>query len=559
MHVKTSSKHILQLLFIILLFYFCTLPVISVIFYGIADDSVIDAQAWIRMFRLLRNSIGLSALTTIACVLLGLLATFTLHRLHFQGRRLLRILMLVPLVNPCFVGTLSFIMLFGSRGLITYRILGLHTSPYGWHGVFVLQTLSFTTLAYLIISGAVQSTDVALEDAARNLGTPERKILTAITLPMMLPEIAVAGLLVFLASMADFTTPLIIGGNFRTLASDLYLQITGIYNMKVASVTGIFLLIPCFLAFYLQRRLSKNKKFHTDQATNNRIEYEFVSPAVKALLITGTCLLISAFLIVVIFVIIGGFTKNWGYDYSFTLEHFQKAMMHDPRVFIKPLFNSVLLAVCSAFFASSIGITLAYLIYRKKIMLSGAVDFICLLPAAVPGVLFGIGYLVTFKHPMFGVTTIVLVGTSIIVYIICIARNINVAMKSCYALLEHADPDLENAAYNLGASRLQALLFVVMPSMKNAFVNSYIRIFSSCMTTLGAIIFLLLPKNKVIIQVLFQASTGAQTTGVTAIMALMLSGFTLLLMLLFYCIAYLPNAIAGLRRKYYENRNAGIK
>lgn len=559
--IRILSSRGVQLIAIVLLFYICTLPILGVIFYGVsAEGDPMTAKDYLRLLGLFRNSVCLSLAVTVLAVLLAILATFTLFRLRFRGRKVLRVLMLAPLVNPTFVGTLSFIMLFGKRGLITYRLLHLNVSPYGWQGVLILQVLSLTTIAYLVLSGAVGSTDVALEDAARNLGTPEGQIFWKVTLPMMLPEMTAGALLVFLASMADFTTPLVIGGNFRTLASDLYIQITGVYDMKLASITGIFLLVPCFLAFCLQQHLSRRRKYATDQSTGQSIEYDFVAPWVKGLLIAGTSLLILFFMTIVLFIVVGAFTVNWGYDYSFTTQNLQEVLLKDARVFLIPLRNSVVLAVVTGLVASLIGVLVAYQVYRRRILCPALVDGICLFPAAVPGILFGIGYLVTFKYPLFGVGSlffpevhgIVLLGTGIIIYIICVARDINVSMKSCYALLEHMEPDLEAAAYNLGASRGQTMRYVILPVLKDAFVNAYLRVFSGTMTTLGAIIFLLLPKNKVIIQVLFQ-TISSEKLGVSAIMALMLSGFTLLLMLLFSLLAHLPEHLAAIRRKRHEH------
>ena len=166
------------------------------------------------------------------------------------------------------------------------------------------------------------------------------------------------------------------------------------------------------------------------------------------------------------------------------------------------------------------------------------------------------GYLVTFKYPFLGIgryiltdlKPLILLGTSIIVYLSCISRNINVSMKSCYALLEHIDPDLENAAFNLGASKVQTYRYVIIPLLKDAFVNSYIKVFAGTMTSLGVIIFLLMPKNKVIVQVLFQSLTGGMALGVPAVLALSLSFLTLSLMLLFSLLAYGKDSLAKLWR-----------
>lgn len=550
---------LIQLLLIVVLIYFSFLPILSVIIYGLSGDlSFIDEKLVKRVTTLLANSLFVSVTVTIISVFFGIIITFALRRINFKGIGILRVLILLPMVNPTFVGSIAFIMLFGSRGLITHKLLNLSVSPYGWQGIVTLQVMSLVTYAYLLISSSIQNIDTTIEQAARNLGASESSVLFKITLPMMAPEITSAALLVFLSSMSDFTTPIMIGGKFGTLASDLYVQITGVYNMRSAAISGIILLIPCVIAFYTQRYFSNKKKYFSDTSNDRDIVYEKVSTPVKFLLISCTLCFIGFFILKFAFIIIGAFTQNWGYDYTFTLEHVKKALSTN----LNPFLNSVKLAIITAFIASLSGVILSYLINRKKIVFSAFVDFIGVFPAAVPGILFGIGYLVTFKYPLFGVgkyifsnsTPWIILGTSIIIYLICIARSMNVAMKSGYALLEHIDPDIENAAYNLGAGKIKTFKLVIMPLLKEAVLTSYLKIFSSTITTLGAIIFLILPKNKVAVQIIFQSGTQS-AMGVPSTLALMLSMLTLSFMGLFYVIVYGKQILEKLRRcSHYENK-----
>lgn len=421
--------------------------------------------------------------------------------------------------------------------------------------------MGLTTIAYLIISGSVRSTNVDLEDAARNMGASEWHILTHITLPMMLPEIAVAALLVFLGSMADFSTPVVIGGNFHTLASDLYIQIIGVYDMKTASITGVVLLIPCFLAFLLQSAIAGKQRFDYDGASKRDITYSSCPRPIRVILILLTVLQILMFCLIFLFIFIGAFTKTWGVDYSFTFSHASDVLSQDVRTYLKPLQNSVILALVTGFTTAILGTVLAYRVHQKKILCPRLVDFMCLLPAAVPGILFGIGYLVTFKHSLFGIgelifssaPKIILLGTTLIIYLICVARQMNLSMKSCYALLDHIDADILNAAYNLGASSWYVTIRILIPMLKDAFMNAFLRIFSSTMSTLGAIIFLILPQNKVIIQILFQI-INSKSIGTSCIVALLLSGTTLAIMLLLYTAAYGKDLLYMHRRKrLHEN------
>lgn len=539
-----KSNWFIRLIYGLLIFfiaYFAFLPIVSVIIHGINSGNSIGItyDNFERSIYYLKCSLGVSLLTTVLATTFGLVVSFTLKRISFKGRGILRILALLPLINPPFVGSIAFIMLFGRNGLITHKLLGLNISPYGWQGIVFIQILGLGSLAYILISSSIQKLDISLEEAARNLGASEKRILFTITLPLMIPEISSAALLVFLASMADFSTPLIIGGDFQTLASDLYIQITGLYDMHTASVSGIFLLIPCVLAFIFQRYYIQKRTYFTDNTSLDNIEYEQIKPLIKYILVSITSIFIGFVCLKYTFIIIGAFTKQWGYDYTFTISHFKSIFNRN----LLPFANSVKLAFFVALLSSFIGVLLSYLLHSKKLFLKSFVDFMAVIPAAVPGILFGIGYLVTFKYPILGVgrfvledaKPVILLGTGIIIYIICIARYLNIGLRSGYALLKHLNPDLEKASYNLGAGEIKTFFTIMLPLLKDAFFAAFFKNFSTTMTTLGAIIFLLLPKNKVAVQQIFQIITSS-VMGEAAAMALLLSFLSLILLGFFYLI-----------------------
>ncbi len=518
--------------------YFIVVPVISVFLYGFASGSgsEISSQVMPRVWKHLKNSLQVAVFVTIVSTLFGLLASITLWRIRFLGRKIMRILVLMPLIIPPFIGSVSFIMLFGKRGLITHTLLGFEASPFGYYGIVTMQSIGLATLAYLLISSAIKKTDVSHEEAARSLGASEGKIFLTITLPLMIPEITVAAMLVFLTSLSDFSTPIIIGGGFQTLASDLYIQITGLYNMKTASISGMFLFIPCFIAFFIQRYYSGKTLVYSHSVSGEVIEYLRINKSVKFLLIGLTSLFVFFVFIQFAFILIGAFTENWGYDYSFTLRHLKKILTTETAPFI----NSVKLAVPVGVISSLLGVLLAYMIKSKRYPMAGQMDFFATLPAAVPGILLGIGYLVTFKYPLFGMgkyvftdlEPVILLGTGIIIYLICIYRYLYIGMKSGYALLEHVNPNLEEAAVNLGASERRVFFDIMFPMLQPAFNAAFLKNFTSAMTTLGAIIFLLLPKNKVAVQQIFQIMTSSEI-GAAAVMALMLSRVSLVLLACF--------------------------
>lgn len=532
--------------------YFIIAPIVSVFVYGLTSNigGGISQQLLPRVWRHMKNSLQVAATVTLLSTAFGLIASLALWRIRFRGRGLMRILVLLPLISPPFVGSVAFIMLFGKRGLITHTILGLEVSPYGYCGIVTIQTIGLATLAYLLISSAIRKTDITHEDAARTLGASEGTIFRTITMPLMIPEITVAAMLVFLTSLSDFSTPIIIGGGFQTLASDLYIQINGLYNMRTASISGMFLLLPCAIAFFIQRYYSGKNTVYSNAISAEVIEYQRVSWKVKSALIIFTGLFILFILLQYSFIVIGAFTEHWGYNYAFTLRHLTTILATETAPFI----NTVKLAIPVGIISSLLGVMLAYIIKSKQYPLTKQIDFLATLPAAVPGILLGIGYLVTFKYPLLGmgrfyltdVKPIILLGTGIIIYLICIYRYLYVGMKAGYALMEHVNPNLEMAAMNLGASEQRVFFDIIFPLLKPAFSAAFLKNFTAAMTTLGAIIFLLLPKNKVAVQQVFQIMTSSEI-GDAAIMALMLSLLSLSLLAVFQVIISYKDITTSLR------------
>jgi len=127
---------------------------------------------------------------------------------------------------------------------------------------------------------------------------------------------------------------------------------------------------------------------------------------------------------------------------------------------------------------------------------------------------------------------LILLGTGIIIYLICIFRYMNVGLRTGYALLEHLNPNIEEAARNLGQTEGKIFSEIALPLMAPAFGSAFFKNFSTTMTTLGAIIFLLLPSNKVAVQQIFQIITSS-AMGVAAAMALLLSLVTAVMLAVF--------------------------
>jgi len=161
---------------------------------------------------------------------------------------------MLPIVSPPFVLSLSMIMLFGKAGIITRFLLKIYdNSVYGFWGIAIVQTLTFFPVCYMMLKGLLKNIDPSLEEAARDMGASRLKVFMTVTFPLILPGLGNAFLVTFIESIADFANPMIIGGSYDTLATTIYLQITGAYDKQGAAAMAVVLLGITLLMFMVQK------------------------------------------------------------------------------------------------------------------------------------------------------------------------------------------------------------------------------------------------------------------------------------------------------------------
>ena len=199
----------------------------------------------------LRNSVFVGVFTAVLSTILSLSAALVCATARGWKKTLCMVIMLVAMVSPPFVSSLAYIQLYGRRGWITYRLLHLSLNPYNRWGVILMQSISFVPLNAMFLSGILEKLDEGSLRSARDLGASGGAILRDIVLPLIRPATLVCLLLSFVRSLADFGTPIIIGGRFSTLAADIYLQVVGYSDLEKSSAMNMFLLIPSIVFFFV--------------------------------------------------------------------------------------------------------------------------------------------------------------------------------------------------------------------------------------------------------------------------------------------------------------------
>ena len=495
------KRYLIPGIIFIALTIFVLYPILCVVFRSLDTGYGAGLEVYARLFsnpglaRTVWASIGVAIASSVVATLLGLCIAIVVFKTDLPFRRLFGAAAVLPLIIPGFVATLAFIYLFGRNGIISYQWLGLDLDIYSWKSVLSVQAVDFTTIAFLLISAVLATLDSQVEDAARNLGASEWKVFTTVTIPLVRPGIIASLILIFMRSMADFGTPLLIGGEFNTLASASYTQLIGRYDMPMASALNTLLLIACLLAFWLYLRA---QKYQSAVRARHVAERKNLSlPAPIRYTFWGISLLFSIYvLMIIISVFLAAFTKHLGANYALTLEYFRML----PQRSLNSIVNTILFASGAAVAMSFIGVVLAYMFTRIKFRGRAVLELITTLPFAVPGTLIGVGYIMAFNQ-----APLLLTGTWMIVFMLVLVRELPLGLRSGVSVLDQQDRSIDEASANLGASRITTFFQIILPMAKSALLVSGLYAFVSTVQTVGAIIFVITPGTKQLSVDVFEA------------------------------------------------------
>jgi iron(III) transport system permease protein len=470
------------------------------------------------------NSVMMGALTAGLGAAVGFLYAFSLSRTDMPLKRFFHLIAIVPIISPPFIGALSIIMLFGNNGLITWSLLRLkNVRIYGFRGLLLAQVVTFFPVAYITLKGVLEAINPTLEDAALDLGGSRWKVFGKVTLPLAVPGIASAMLVLFVETLADFGNPLILAGSqFPILSVQAYLQITGMYDLPKGSALALILLVPSISVFILQKYWVSRKQYVTVTGKPTQSSPKIVAPGVKWLLFT-LCLLGALFVILIYATILwGAFARVWGSDNSLTMEHFRYVF----GVGFKAVKDTLVIAGLSTPLAGILGMIIAFLVARKVFPGKRFMEFSSMLSFAVPGTVIGIGYILAFNN-----RPLLLTGTLLILLLNFIFRYIPVGIQSGVAILRQVDPSIEEAAVDLGADASRTFRRITLPLMVPAFFSGLIYSFVRAMTAVSAAIFLVSSSwNLMTVQIMSQVESGR--LGAAAAFSVILVAIILLAILL---------------------------
>ncbi len=477
------------------------------------------------------NTLKVGFLVGILSTLVGLLFAYVevYVRMNKVVGGLFKVVSMLPVVSPPFVLSLSMIMLFGKAGLITRYLLGIYdNSVYGFWGIVIVQTLTFFPVCYMMFKGLLKNIDPSLEEAARDMGASRWKVFTSVTLPLLLPGLGNAFLVTFIESIADFANPMIIGGSYDTLATTIYLQITGAYDKEGAAAMAVVLLCITLLMFAVQKYYLESKTAATLTGKASRARMLITDRSVSIPL-TILCGLAAAFVILMyICVPIGALFPTWGFKFTpLTFKWFGQVFTKYKG--LQAFRDSFVLSLIAAPITALLSMIISYLVVKRKFKAKGFIEAVSMLAMAVPGTVLGIGYIRGFSSGMFhsGNWSIFaeggalhgifpngilggIYGSAAILIIVFVVRSLPTGTRSGISALRQIDKSIEESAYDMGAGSLKVFTSVTLPLIKDSFLSGLVTAFVRSITAISAIILLVTPQFLLItVQINEFAEKGA--------------------------------------------------
>ena len=510
---------------IVVLITFLTLFILYPLAILLVDSVLSDGHVTLSIFRriftdptsnfptAITNTLKVGFVVGILSTVVGLLFAYVevYVRMNKAAGGLFKVVSMLPVVSPPFVLSLSMIMLFGKAGLITRFLLGIYDNDvYGYWGIVIVQTLTFFPVCYMMLKGLLKNIDPSLEEAARDMGASRMKVFTSVTLPLLLPGLGNAFLVTFIESIADFANPMIIGGNYNTLATTIYLQITSGYERENATAMAVVLLAITLAMFAVQKYYleSKTAATLTGKASRARMLIEDKSVTIP---LTILCALAAIFVIgMYVCVPIGALFPTWGYKFTpLTFKWFQQVFQRYHG--LKAFKDSFILSLIASPITALLSMIISYLVVKRNFKGKGFIEAVSMLAMAVPGTVLGVGYIRGYSQGLFHTGALdFLYNSAAILIIVFVVRSLPTGTRSGISALRQIDKSIEESAYDMGADSFKVFMTVTLPLIKDSFLSGLVTAFVRSITAISAIILLVTPSFLLItVQINEFAEKGA--------------------------------------------------
>lgn len=476
----------------------------------------------------LGRSLFVSCVTTVTALCVGVPMAYLMTRYNLLGKKFLHILIIMSLMSPPFIGAYSWIMLFGRAGFITRQFanIGIHLpSIYGKLGIILVFTFKLFPYVYLYTSGAMGSIDSSLEEAAENLGSSKLRRLWTVTIPVILPSITAGAIMVFMTSLADFGTPMLIGEGYIVLPVLVYneymSEIGG--NAHLASALSVIIVL-CSTSVLLIQKYAVSRKNYV--MTSMRPPAEEKLRGLKRLLYSLPVMFVILIgILPQLVVVITSFIKSdfTGFKPGFSVASYTTIFN---RLWTN-IRNTFVFSTAAIVLIILLGILISYIVVRQRGIVAQLVDLLIMFPFVIPGAVLGISLIVAFNKP-----PVILTGTAFIMIMAYIVRKLPYTVRSGSAFLHQMDPSVEEASISLGVSPMRTFFKITARLMAPGILSGAILSWITCINELSSSVMLYGGKTSTI-SVAIYTEVVRNSYGTAAALASILTISTVISLLVF--------------------------
>lgn len=506
--VKTRGIYA-EIVLCVVLVVFVLVPLVTMLTR--IDKSTISRVFNDRMFfQSLINSITTSLTATIISIILAYGLAWAISRTNIMFKAIFTVIFTLPMLIPSISHGMGLIILFGNNGIFTH-IFGGTSHLYGFVGIVAGSVIYSFPVAFLMFMDILKYEDYTPYEAAEVLGIPKHKQFTSITLPYLRKPLISIVFAVFTMIVTDYGVPLSVGGKLKTLPVLLYENTVGQLDYSAGALIGMFLLIPAVIAFLVDL-------LNKDKAKMSFTTREFPNEKNKKKDIAGY--IISGFVSVfVLFVIVSfclqAFSTSYPSNLSFTLDHFKRTISKNSLSYLD---NSIFMSLFTAFIGMVMAFVIAYCTARLKTKLSRILHIFSILSLAIPGLVLGLSYVITFKASF-------IYGTLVIVILANTVHFFASPYLMMYNALSKLNENLESTGQVLGVPRARIIWDVIIPQCKGTLLEIFSYFFVNSMMTISAVSFLATRTNKPISLMInqFEAFNMMECAAVVSLLILLIN------------------------------------
>lgn len=476
----------------------------------------------------LTNTLKLAFWATILATLVGLPLAYISTRYNTYAKGFTQILIVISLMSPPFIGAYAWVLLMGNNGILTNwaASIGWNLEPiYGFKGMLMVFVLKLYPYVYLYAQGALQKIDSSLEEASESLGVHGFQRMMKVTFPVIMPTILNSMLMVFMTSIADYGTPMMLGKNYKVLTVAVYEEFMSemVGDTSFASALAVMITLCTLLILIIQKTSIASKSYQMS-ALRPPKEREF--HGFKRVLVSSPLYFVGIIGILPILVIV--YTsfravKGTRFTDGFSLVSYQ-AVLDNMGRYIK---NTFVMSAIAIVIVMIIGLLAAYLIVRRKSKISSLLDLLLMFPYVIPGSVIGISMVVAFNR-----RPLILTGTFFIIIMAYVIRKLPFTLRSSVGILYQIDPSIEEASISLGVPPSKTFFMTTAPQMLPGLFSGAILSFIEIINELSCSMILYTGKTQTIAVAIFN-SLFRDAYGTAAALATILTVVTVLALMLF--------------------------